>query len=213
MRFITLALALALPLTVAAQDISKVNGTVSVDAAGHAGNLSTVNGSVRVGDHASIQEGSTVNGAIELGDGAQASELHTVNGAIALGQGAQVRGKLHSTNGAISLEPSSEVTGDVANVNGAIELRHAHVGGNIETTGGNILVGADSQVDGGITVNEQHGWNSFNRPPHVVIGPHAIVRGTLDFHREVVLQVSDSAQIGPVKGATAMRFSGAQPMN
>jgi hypothetical protein len=28
----------------------------------------------------------------------------------------------------------------------------------------------------------------------------------------VVLQVSDSAQIGPVKGATPTRFSGSQPL-
>jgi len=44
-----------------------------------------------------------------------------------------------------------------------------------------------------------------------VIGPHAVVQGTLEFRRDVVLQVSDSAQIGPVKGATPVKFSGQQP--
>ena len=45
----------------------------------------------------------------------------------------------------------------------------------------------------------------------VVIGPHAVVQGTLEFRREVELKVSDSAQIGPVKGATVEKFSGATP--
>ena len=49
------------------------------------------------------------------------------------------------------------------------------------------------------------------RPPHVVIGPHAVVQGTLEFRREVVLEVSDSAQIGPVKGATPITFHGDTP--
>lgn len=214
MRLTTLSLTLALllPLTATAQDISKINGTVSVNAGEHAGNVSAVNGSVTIGERATVQEASTVNGAVELGSGAQADSLHTVNGAVALGQGAQVRGAVESTNGAVSLDPGAGVTGSVTNVNGAIELKHAHVGGSIETVSGSIFVGADSQVDGGIVVHEQHGWNNSNHPPRVVIGPHAIVRGTLDFRREVVLQVSDTAQIGPVKGATPVRFSGAQPL-
>jgi hypothetical protein len=60
-------------------------------------------------------------------------------------------------------------------------------------------------------VRETHGhsWNS--RDPYIVIGPHAVVRGTLDFRREVVLEVSDSAQIGEVRGATPKHFSGATP--
>jgi hypothetical protein len=44
-----------------------------------------------------------------------------------------------------------------------------------------------------------------------VIGPHAVVQGTLEFRREVVLEVSDSAQIGTVKGATPVKFSGERP--
>lgn len=215
MRFTTpaLALALMLPLSATAQDVSKINGSVSVDAGQHVGDAHSVNGSVNIGDGATVQDASTVNGAIHLGARAQANSLHTVNGGEALDQGAQVRGEVRSTNGGISLDPGADVTGEVSNVNGTIRLDHAHVGGNIETTSGDITIGEGSHVDGGIIVNEQHGWNTFNRPPRIVIGPHAVVRGTLDFHREVVLQVSDSAQIGQVKGATPTRFSGAQPLN
>jgi hypothetical protein len=38
-----------------------------------------------------------------------------------------------------------------------------------------------------------------------------VVQGTLEFRRDVVLKVSDSAQIGPVKGATVERFHGDAP--
>ena len=207
-----LALVLLLPLAATAQDISKVNGSVSVDAGQHAGDVNSVNGSVNIGDSATVKDASTVNGSVHLGAKAQASNLHTVNGAETLAQGAQVRGEVSSTNGSVSLDADADVTGNVSNVNGAIRLDHAHIGGGIETTSGDITVGEGSRVDGGIIVNEQHGWGFSSRPPHVVIGPHAIVRGTLDFHREVVLQVSDSAQIGQVKGATAMRFGGSQPL-
>lgn len=45
----------------------------------------------------------------------------------------------------------------------------------------------------------------------IVIGPHAVVQGTLEFRQPVVLKVSDSAQIGMVKGATVEKFGGAAP--
>jgi outer membrane lipoprotein SlyB len=45
----------------------------------------------------------------------------------------------------------------------------------------------------------------------LVSGPHAVVQGTLEFRREVGLKGSDSAQIGPIKGATPVKFSGATP--
>jgi len=44
-----------------------------------------------------------------------------------------------------------------------------------------------------------------------VIGPHAIVDGTLEFRREVDLYVSDSARVGTIKGATANKFTGDHP--
>ena len=45
----------------------------------------------------------------------------------------------------------------------------------------------------------------------VVIGPGAVVKGTLKFQREVKLYVSDRATIGPVEGATVNKFSGEHP--
>ncbi len=214
--FMLAALALTLPLLASAYqaDISKVNGAVRVDAGQQAGDVSTVNGAVYIGDDASVHEASTVNGAIELGDRAQAIELSTVNGAITLGSGSKVSGEVTGVNSRIRLSKGAEAGGELVNVNGKIVLDEAHVAGGITTVGGDITIGANSRVEGGILVKKPHfGWFHWGsgRTPVIVIGPHAIVQGTLEFQQEVVLKVSDSAQIGPVKGATVVKFSGANP--
>ncbi|HJW05983.1 MAG TPA: hypothetical protein VJ527_05735 [Rhodanobacter sp.] len=211
-----LALGLALPPLASARDndIDKVNGSVQVDAGQQVGDVSTVNGSVRIAGGASVHEASTVNGSVELGDKAQASKLGTVNGAISLGSASRVSGEVNAVNGRIQLARGAEVGGRVENVNGTIMLDGAHVAGGIGTVGGDITVGADSRVEGGILVEKpNNGWFRWGneRKPVIVIGPHAVVQGTLEFRREVVLKVSDSAQIGPVKGATVEKFSGATP--
>lgn len=211
-----LFLALLLPLAASAtdNDINKVNSTVSIEAGQHAGNVSTVNGSVHIGDHAVVQSASTVNGSVTLDEQAQASAVGTVNGGITLGDGSHVAGKAKTTNGGIRLSRAAEVTGPVSTVNGSINLDDAHVAGGISTVSGDIIVGAGSRVEGGILVEKPgNSWfhSGSDRIPHVVIGPHAVVQGTLEFRREVVLQVSNSAQIGPVQGATPVKFDGAQP--
>ena len=210
-----LAIATCLPLTATAgdADIDKVNGTARVEAGQHAGNVSTVNGAVRVGDNATVQDASTVSGAVELGSHVQADSLGTVNGSITVGPEGRIREKIEAVNGAIRLGRAVDVGGRVSTVNGAIVLDDAHVAGGLGTVGGDIDVGAGSRVEGGILVDKPGGWFHWgdSRPPHIVIGPHAVVQGTLEFRREVVLQVSDSAQIGPGKGATPVKFSGAQP--
>ena len=212
--FVVAALSLSLPMLAHARDgdIDKVNGTAQVDAGQHAGDVSTVNGAVRIGNGATVQKADTVNGSISLGDRAQAQSLETVNGAVTMGKGSRVSGEVSTVNGSMQLAEGADVGGKLDNVNGTISLDAAHVAGGIETVGGDITVGANSRVEGGILVDKVHGWFSSNsRKPVVVIGPHAVVTGTLEFRREVELKVSDSAQIGTVKGATAVKFSGATP--
>ncbi|MEO9079053.1 MAG: hypothetical protein ABI268_07035 [Rhodanobacter sp.] len=214
--FMLATLALALPLLAAAHDgdIDKVNGSVLVEAGHQAGDVTTVNGAVRIEDGASVHEASTVNGAVELGNHAQASKLSTVNGAITIGSNSKVTGEVSAVNGSIQLAKGAEVGGKLGNVNGAILLQDAHVAGGIETVSGDITIGANSRVEGGILVDKpNHGWFHWGseRTPVVVIGPHAVVQGTLEFRREVVLKVSDRAQIGPVTGATVVKFSGENP--
>lgn len=211
-------LALALPLTSFAgdNDVSRINGSVKVDVNQQAGNVSTVNGSVHVGDGARVQEASTVNGSVELGVKAQASKLETVNGTVTLGSGSRVAGAVTTVNGSLRLGQGAEVAGKLSNVSGPIVLDAAHVAGGIDTVTGDITVGANSHVEGGIVVEKANGgwfnWgNKDSRVQTIVIGPHAVVQGTLDFRRDVVLKVSDSAQIGAVKGATVVKFGGATP--
>jgi hypothetical protein len=210
MRLLILAFAL-LPLSTMAQDIDKLNGAAEVGPGQHVGNVHSVNGSVHIADGAVVQSAGTVNGSVDLGANAQAGKLETVNGHLDLGENSRVSGSIETTNGGISLDSHADVAGSATTTNGSIRLDDAHVGAGLETTSGDITVGEGSRVEGGILINEVHGWSSSNREPRVVIGPHAIVTGTLEFRRPVELYVSDSAQIGPVKGATANTFHGASP--
>jgi cytoskeletal protein CcmA (bactofilin family) len=115
-------------------------------------------------------------------------------------------------NGSITLRTGADVGGKVSNVNGTIKLEQAHIGGGIETSSGDVAIGANSRVDGGLVVNEDHSWfHMSTHKPHIEIGPHATVQGTLQFKREVELYVSDSATVGKIEGATAQKFSGDHP--
>ena len=65
---------------------------------------------------------------------------------------------------------------------------------------------SSSLIDlGSAHLSESHG------KPRVVIGPGSVVKGPLNFERDVDLYVSDHATIGTVTGATPIRFSGDRP--
>jgi hypothetical protein len=193
-------------------DVDKVNGSIHIESDQQAGDLSTVNGGIRVDSGGSAVKVSTVNGGIELGDRVTVDSVETVNGGIELGQGARVTRTVEAVNGHIQLAPGADVAGKASNVNGRISLDGAHVGGGIETVSGDIEIGANSRVDGGILVEKPSGWSwGKNKNPRIVIGPHAVVDGSLDFHREVDLYVSDTAKIGTISGATANKFPGDHP--
>lgn len=201
-----------------AQDIGKVNGSIDVSAGQSAGNLSTINGAINVEDRAVIADASTVNGGITLGYGTAAQSLGTVNGSISVGAGGHVKGSVGTVNGSITLQRSAEVAGPLGNVNGRIFLDAAHVGGGIETVSGDIEIGARSKVEGGIHVTKsctQGFWSWLSgghcEPSTIVIGPDAVVQGTLRFDHEVKLYVSARALIGPVKGAKTIVYTGDRP--
>ena len=207
-----LSLALASAAVARGIDVDKVNGSIHIENGQQAGELSTVNGSIRVDSGGSAEKVSTVNGGIELGDNVTVDAVETVNGGIELGQGARVAHTVEAVNGHIALAQGAEIAGKASNVNGRITLDSAHVGGGIETVSGDIEVGANSRVEGGILVEKPHGFSwGKNKNPRIVIGPHAVVDGTLDFRREVDLYVSDSAKVGTITGATANKFSGDHP--
>lgn len=193
------------------ENIDNVNGSIRVNDGERKGDLSTVNGSIDVGDKSTVGDIDTVNGGVTLGDESTAAEIDNVNGSISLGEKARVARAVDSVNGSIRLERGADVGGKVENVNGRITLVAAHVGGGIFTTSGDIEVGANSRVENGIRVDRPNkSWFSFGKddPPRIVIGPGAVVQGTLRFEREVKLYVSDSATIGTVVGATPVKYSG-----
>lgn len=192
-------------------DISKVMGSISVGPGEHAGDLKTVNGSIHVSDNAVVGSAHTVNGSIALGERATAASLTTVNGSVKLGDAAHVAGGVRTVNGSLSLADGADVAERLSNVNGAIRVAAAHVGGEIDTVTGDVDIGPNGRVDGGIHVEKESGSSEYREPPRIVIGPGSVVKGTLRFERPVKLYVSDRATIGQVEGATATRFSGDQP--
>ena len=217
-----LAIALALlaavstPVFAQGQDIDKVNGSITAEAGQQYGDLETVNGSIRLEARAQLGDAETVNGSIKGEDDIRSRDLSTVNGGIRLGERAQVDGSVETVNGAVFVDRGSRIARGVSTVNGAIGLVDTDLGGGIETVNGDITVGIGSHVKGGIHVEKpnQHGFSlriGKQRPPRIVIGPNAVVDGALVFDREVTLYVHDSARIGKVTGATAVRFSTPTP--
>jgi hypothetical protein len=206
--------ATAVPVLAADDEHSRVLGSVHIEPGQHTGDATTVNGSVEIGANAVVHNAETVNGNITMGEHSTAASVETVNGSTHLDKGARVSGSVELVNGHITLARDADVSGRLTNVNGSIELDGTHVGGGIETSTGDIEIGANSRVEGGILVNDSdQSWFSFGKPkiPRVVIGPGAVVKGTLRFRREVKLYVSDHATIGEVDGATANKFSGDHP--
>ena len=206
-----LALALSASTAFAQQDVSKVNGSITAEAGQAYGDLETVNGSIRIGAGATVDDASTVNGSINVGEKATTSSLETVNGSIRLERNVTVNGSLETVNGAIFVDRGGKVKEGVETVNGSIGLVATHVGGDVETVRGNITVGIDSHVAGGLRVEKSTGFFNNNRnknPPRIVIGPNAVVQGPLVFERPVVLYVHRTAKIGPVTGAKAQSFDG-----
>lgn len=193
-------------------NVGSVNGSITIEDGATAQDVETVNGSITIGDRTTVQGIDTVNGGVRIGDLAKAASVETVNGKLRIGAGSQIAGDVTAVNGSIALAKGADVRGRLENVNGSMELDAAHVGGGLETTNGDISVGAGSRIEGGILVEKPRGnWFGKPRRPTITVGPDAEVQGTLKFEREVDLFVSNRAKIGPVTGATAITFAGAEP--
>jgi hypothetical protein len=69
-------------------------------------------------------------------------------------------------------------------------------------------------VQGGILVEKPNttgiSWGK-RRVPRIIIGPTAVVNGSLRFEREVELFVHPTAKIGTVTGATARPYTDTLP--
>ena len=212
--FLSLVAALGAVVLADSSSVSRVNGSIEIEAGRVAGDVSTVNGSIHIGANAKVGAVRSVNGGLHLGDGAGAASLSTVNGGIELGQMAQVAADVHSVNGALQLHHGVELLGTLANVNGAITIDGAHVVGRVRTINGGMNIINGARLDGGILVEKPNGSWNFTKPtpPRIVIGAGVVVSGTLKFEREVKLYVNDQVKhIGSIEGATPIKFSGNTP--
>lgn len=215
-----LAFALAAPVALAhdddthgdGHDISRVNRGITAEAGRSYGDLETVNGGINVRDGVTAGNVETVNGGISVGDNVRVNSLETVNGGITAGEGVQVARSAEAVNGGIRFGFRSSVGGDISTVNGGITIKQTRVQGRISTVSGDITVGNGSVVQGGILVERPTGisWGK-QRTPRVVIGPNAVVNGSLRFERKVELFVHPSAKVGTVTGATARSYTDSLP--
>ena len=230
---VSFAAALCAPLASAQDSISKVNGSITVEADRHVGDVETVNGAIRIGDGARAADVETVNGGITLGNRVTAAGLETVNGGITFGdevsldslttvnggirggRSARIAGGVETVSGSIFLDRGSEVGNDVQTVNGGIGLVGTRVAGDVRTSNGDVTIGAGSHVRGGLSVRKpSSSWFPINinqRKPRIVIGPGAVVEGELVFERAVTLYVHDTARTGAITGAEAQRYSSDRP--
>jgi hypothetical protein len=214
-RFV-LAISLALALSsqyasAKSQDISKVNGSISTDSGQVYGDLDTVNGSIRIDDGVQADDVETVNGSITSANNARLKSAETVNGSINLGEGALVHGTVGTVNGSLTIGKRSTVDEDLSTVNGRILVLESQIKGGISTVSGDVTVGANSHVFGGILVEKPSGnwgWSwGKQKPPRIIIGPNARVDGELRFEREVELFIHTSAKTGKITGAKVVTYT------
>jgi DUF4097 and DUF4098 domain-containing protein YvlB len=214
-RFV-LAISLALALSsqyasAKGQDISKVNGSISTDSGQVYGDLDTVNGSIRIDDDVQADDVETVNGSITTAGNARLKSAETVNGSINLGEGALVNGTVGTVNGSLTIGKRSTIDEDLSTVNGRILVLESQIKGGISTVSGDVTVGANSHVFGGILVEKPSGnwgWSwGKQKPPRIIIGPNARVDGELRFEREVELFIHTSAKTGKITGAKVVTYT------
>lgn len=194
---------------------STVNGSIEVGSGAVVdGDLETVNGSIRVDENARIGNAKTVNGRIRLASGVTAGEIGSVNGSITVERDATLD-DISVVNGRIELEAGAGVAQDVANVNGEILVAGAEIGGALETVNGDVTLSDAAHLAGDLTVEKPEGFSLDRRKPRVVIGPGVRVDGEIVLERAVELYLSETAEVGGVRGvmtlADAVRFSGDRP--
>ena len=212
-------------------DISKVNGSIRVTAEEPAGDVSTVNGSIHIEDGGRAEDVETVNGSISIGADAVVGSIETVNGRVSFGEARVQRRWTPSTD---PLNSCGQDAGQRTRRHGQWRraTRAERERGRrrnqrqrqdlARSCAGRRRAAHDQWRHRGrrrlprrrrILVEKPNAswfWRK-QRVPQIVIGPGAVVEGTLKFEREVELYVSESAKIGAVEGAKPVMFSGDEP--
>jgi len=197
---------------------STVNGSIIIGSgAVITGSVETVNGTIRVEQNARVEDVETVNGSLKIGDGVQSEDLSSVNGSVLVGSYAVVEGEVAVVNGKIALDTGARVSRDVSNVNGEIRVTGAEIGGNLTTVNGDVSLQDQAVLRGDLTIEKPGGWSNNNnkRKPIITIGPGSRVEGEIVIEQEVELYISDTAEVGGVRGEMslddAVRFTGSRP--
>ncbi|MCH7816581.1 MAG: hypothetical protein IIC60_08430 [Proteobacteria bacterium] len=185
------------------RDISKINGGIRVAAAEQVGDISSINGGVDLALGASAYAINTVNGGIYLHDQVIIVQAETVNGSIRLGEDVSVNGSLFSVNGSIRTNAGTVVENRVRTVNGKIQLLNTQVGGDVQTSNGDIILRHGSVIAGDVVIRGRHSWwerfFGFNRrPSDLTIDASSSVKGDIHLYRRVNLQIDDGAEIGDI---------------
>jgi hypothetical protein len=205
------ALLLQAGSAVAADDITRSNGSIATEPGVEYGVLKTSNGGIRLADDVVAADVSTINGGIRAGDGIRSDSIATVNGGVRIGKRATITGSVRTVNGSILVGHGGHVGGNVETTNGAIGLVATEVGGDVAISNGDLTIGVDSHVRGSVHVRKASAnWMPIRittRRQRVVIGPGVVIDGSLVIEREVALYVHDTARIGEVTGAEPVRYS------
>lgn len=204
-----LALAIAVP-ALAQEDIGKVAGDVRTEVGRSYGSLSTVAGDIHVAANVQADSVDTVSGDLSADAGAKIDEANAVSGNIRLARNVVVDSDLNTVSGDIFADTGSRIGGDISSVTGNIGLVRTEVGGDVTFVAGDVTIGFGSHIKGRVHLKKPTN-GSFKRTPRVVIGPDAVVDGTLDFERPVTLYVHSSARTGAVSGAKAIAFDTPSP--
>lgn len=186
-----------------ARDISRINGSISIEPEDQVGDVSTVNGGIRVERRANARTVSTVNGGIELQDEVVVDEAETVNGSIRVGQEVQINGSLQSVNGGIRTGAGTVVEDGVQTVNGRVRLYNTQVHQDVQTSSGDIDIRDGSSVEGDVIVRGRMGWwnrlfHSSRRSPELTIDESSVVKGDIHLYQEVDLNIADGSVEGEI---------------
>ncbi len=194
---------------------NSVNGSIRVGADAEVeGNLRTVNGSIDLGERAKVGDVESVNGSIRSEPGVSLGRLRVVNGRSRFDEQTELLGDAVLVNGGIEMGPGSSVTGSVLNIAGRVELTGVRVQGDVSTVVGDVGLFGGTHVLGAVRLEARRKGVVVvsDDPTWIVLGPDVVVDGDVEFGREGILWVHDTARVaGEITGVEPRSYSGEEP--
>ena len=192
------------------KDYDTVNGSIKVGHNANVGDLSTVNGSVKVASSSKVGSAETVNGSVVFEEDVSAKSAETVNGSIKLGANCNIEEDTETVNGSITANSRCNIGGNFQTVNGKLTAIDTEIHGNVEAVNGTILLLDGTIVHDDIIIKKNKGFfNKNKKKPVVVLGKNVVVKGDIEFGRDVKLYIHDSVDIDDdIENAEITRFSG-----